>query len=77
MLTMTRIKLELISHIGKELFIEKGLRERISYICRRFSEANNKYMQNNDPTNSLCILMNLYGWSQCLPYCEFRRLKKY
>ena len=34
-LKMTRIKLELVSDINKHLFIEKGLRGRISYICKR------------------------------------------
>ena len=61
MLKMTGIKLELILDIYKHLLIEKGLRGAISYICKRFSEANNKYTKNYDPTkkiiNSLCILM--------------------
>ena len=39
---MTGIKLELLSDIDKHLFIEKGLRGGISYIFKRFSEANNK-----------------------------------
>ena len=38
MLKMTGIKLELISDIDKYLFIEKGLRGGISYICKRFSD---------------------------------------
>ena len=38
MLKMTEIKLELISDIDKHLFIEKGLRGGISYICKRFSD---------------------------------------
>ena len=38
MLKMTGIKLELISDIDKHLFIEKGLRGGISYICKRFSD---------------------------------------
>ena len=42
MLRMNRIKLELISETDKHLFIEKGLRGGISYICKRFSKANNK-----------------------------------
>ena len=50
MLKMTGIILELISDTGKHLFIEKGLRGGISYIFKRFSEANNKYMKNYGPT---------------------------
>ena len=31
------------------LFIEKVSRGAISYICKRFIKANNKYMKNYDP----------------------------
>ena len=41
MLKTTGIKLELISDIDKDLFIEKGLRGGIFYICQRICEANN------------------------------------
>ena len=50
MLKMTGVKLEKISDTDKYLFIEKGLRGGISYIAKRYSEANNKYMKNYDPT---------------------------
>ena len=46
MLKITGINLEIISDIDKHFFIEKGLRGGISYICKRFNEANNKYMKN-------------------------------
>ena len=60
MLKMTGLKLELISDKDKYLFIEQGLRGGISYICKRFSEANNKCMKNYDPTKEskfIIILM--------------------
>ena len=50
MLKTASAKLELISGIDKYLFIEEGLKGGISYICKRFSYANNKYMKNYDPT---------------------------
>ena len=31
------------------LFIEKELRGGISYIAKRYSDSNNKYMKNYDP----------------------------
>ena len=64
------------------LFIEKGLRRGISYIAKRHSKANNKYMKNYDPTKMLKYISyldmnNLYGWgmSGYLPYGEFKWLK--
>ena len=48
MLKMTEIELELISDIDMHLFIEKEMRGGISYIAKRFSKANNKYMKSYD-----------------------------
>ena len=45
MLKMTRTELELISDIDMHLFIEKGMRSGISYIAKRYSKGNNKYMK--------------------------------
>ena len=49
------------------LFIQKGLRGGISYIAKRFSKVNNKYIKNYDPTKpSKCIMYldknNFHGW---------------
>ena len=67
MLKMTGVKLENISDADMHLFIEKELRGGISYITKRYSEANNKYMKNYDPTKpskytSYLHMNNLYGW---------------
>ena len=35
---MTRVELELISGINTHLFMEKGIRGGISYICKRYSK---------------------------------------
>ena len=66
MLKMTGVKLEKISDIDKYLFIEKGLRGGISYIAKRYSEANNKYMKDYDPKKpsqfiTYLDMNNLYG----------------
>ena len=48
MLKMTSVKLEKISDIDQYLFIEKGTRGGISYIAKRYAQANNKYMRDYD-----------------------------
>ena len=83
MLKMTGRKLDLISDIGMHLFIGKGMRRGISYISKRYSKANNKYMKSYDSSEENKFIRyfdanNLYGWamSQCLPYSEFKWLNK-
>ena len=56
MLKMTGVKLEKISDIDKYLFIEKGLRGRVSYIAKRYAEANNKYMNDCNPKKPSTLL---------------------
>ena len=77
MLRMTGVKLE-----NKDLFIEKGLRGRISYIAKRYAKANNKYINDYGPKKpstfiSYLDMNNLYGWamSEYLPYGGFKWLK--
>ena len=41
------------------MFIEKGLRGGISYIAKRYSKANNKYMKDCDPTKPSNIYRTL------------------
>ena len=65
---MTKIELELISDIYIYLFVEKGMRGGISDIAKKYSKANNKYMNFydvNEPTKSIMYLdaNNLYGWA--------------
>ena len=48
MLEMTGVELELISGIGMYLFIEKGTREGISSIAKRYYKTNNKYIKSYD-----------------------------
>ena len=82
MLKMTGVKLEKISDIDKYLFIEKGIRGRISYIAKRYAKANNKYMNDYDSKKLSTFITyldmnNLYGWamSEYLPYGGFKWLK--
>ena len=48
MLKLTWIKLELISDCKMHLMIEEVMRGGISYIAKRFSNANNKYIKSNN-----------------------------
>ena len=82
MLKMIGVELEKIPDIDMYLFIEKGLRGGISYIAKRHSKANNKYIKNYDPTKpseyvSYLDMNNSYGWgmSGYLPYSGSTWLK--
>ena len=82
MLKMNDIKLEKISDIDNYLFIEKGLRGGNSYIAKRYSKANNEYLNDYDPKKpstfiSYLDMNNLYGWAmrEYLPCGRFKCLK--
>ena len=83
MLKMTKIKLDLISDIHMHLFIEKGMRSGISYIAKRHSKANNKYIECYDSSKESIYITyhdanNLYGQavSQYLPCNGFKGLNQ-
>ena len=82
LLKMTGIELEKISDIDKYLFIEKGTRGGISYIAKRYANANNKYMNDYNPEETSIFITyldknNLYGWAmrEYLPYEKFECVK--
>ena len=79
MLKMTKTELYLISDSDMHLFFEKGMRGRISYIAKRHSKANDRYMESYDSSEKSKHITyldanNLYGWemSQYLPYSGFK-----
>ena len=81
-LKMTGVKLEKILDIDMNLFVEKGLRGWISYIAKRYSEVNNKYLKVSDPTKPSKFIsyndMNpLHCWAMSgyLNYGKFKWLK--
>ena len=48
---MTKVELELIPYRDMCLFFETGIRGRVSYISKRYSKANNKYLKSYDMSN--------------------------
>ena len=57
------------------LFIDKGLRGRISYIAKRQAKENNIYARDYDPKKPSTFITylnmnNLYGWAmtEYIPY---------
>ena len=58
-LKMTGLELELFSDIKMHLFIEKGRRGGNSYIAKRYSKANNKYMKDYDPNKQRKFIVDL------------------
>ena len=49
MLSLTKVKLDLISAVDMYLFFEKDMRGGASYISKRCSKASNKYLTSYDP----------------------------
>ena len=79
---MTGVELEKITYTDINFFIGKELRGGISYIAKRYNEANNKYIKKYDPTKlskymSYLDMSNLYGWAMSvrLPYGRFKWLR--
>ena len=77
MLKMTGIKLKTLTST-----YEKGTRGGISYIAKRYAKANNKYMNDYDPSKPATFIAylgknNLYDWamSEYLPYEKFEWVK--
>ena len=83
MLEITKIELDLVHDIDMHLFIEKVMRDSISYIAKRHSKINNGCLKCYDSSKeSKCLAYldanNLYGWamSQHLPYSRFKWLNQ-
>ena len=67
MLKMTKIELETISDTDVHLFIEKGMRGRISYIAKRHSIINDCESSKEKKSVIYWDTNNLYGWGMNQP----------
>ena len=83
MLRMTKAEIELISDPEMYAICERGIRGGISVVCERLVEANNKYMDNFDPSLPLIFAQyldvnSLYSKAQTfpLPVGGFRMLQE-
>ena len=82
-LNMNKTELELISDIDTYSFIEEAMRQGISCITKRYSKANNKYMEDydaNKPNKFIMYLdannLNHWGMNQYLPYGGLKWLRQ-
>jgi len=80
-LKMTQVKVDLITDPDMFLMIESGIRGGLSYVSRRFAEANHPTLPNyrpEEPISYLCFLdaNSLYATCQSfsLPVGDFRFL---
>ena len=78
-LKKTGMKLDLITDPNMLLLFERGIRGGITQVVKRYTKANNKYMNDYDRKESSRYLQyldanNLYGWmmSQPLPTGGFK-----
>ena len=60
-LNMTKARLELIPDTDMQLFFEKDMRDGRSYISKRHSKTNNKYLKSCDSKQQS---KHIYTWMQ-------------
>ena len=77
MLNITKVEIEFIQDRDMQFFFEKSMRGRVSYIYKRYSKANNKYLKSYDPKYVIYLYANnLYGYamSKFLPISGFKQI---
>ena len=76
---VTKVDLEVISDADIYLFLEKGMRDGVSYNSKRYRQANNKYLKSYDPKQDSKHIIYLdannlydYAMSKFLPTSGFK-----
>ena len=84
MLKKTGVTLDLLKDVDSYNWVQNNIKGGISSSMKRYSKANNKYMDDYDKSKPSSYLMyldanNLYGWAmtQCLPHSDFKLLDKF
>ena len=79
MLNITKVELALIPDPGVYILFKKGTTGGVSYICNRYSKANNKYFKSYDPKQESKHIVKLdvnnlyhYAMSNFLPTSGFK-----
>ena len=72
LLKKTGVELELFTDLEKHLFVERGIRGRISMVSKRYAKANNPLVPDYDESKPKSYIMyldanNLYGWAMSKP----------
>jgi len=77
MLKCTKVELDTLDDIDKVNFVERGIRGGLSVCMHRHAKANNRYMNDHDPTQETSYLMyydinNMYAFAMCqpMPLCD-------
>ena len=78
MLNMTKVELELMSDAGMWLFFRKGTGGGVSYIPKRYSKTNNKYLNSynskQESKHFTSEILIIYFVIQCLNFFQQEEL---
>jgi len=71
-LKKTGVELELFTDYEMHLFVERGMRGRISMVSNRYTKANNPLVPGYNPSKPKKFIIylnanNLYGWAMSMP----------
>ena len=79
MLNIIKVELELTSDADMYLFLEKGMTDRIPFICKRYSKTSSRYWKLYDPKQDskhiICLDVNIlcgYRMSKFIPTGGFK-----
>ena len=72
---MSKVELDFISDVDMYLFFKKIMRDGVSYISKRYSQANNKHLTMYDPKKATKYITHLDKtnlYSHAMPMGKFK-----